>query len=88
MAPPSDEVTPHLVVGPTLTLDHSGQSACETLHSQRGGKAFIFSHGGRAVLSQLLYFAQVCFPFFLLGTCLTDKLELCSASLACIEKQG
>lgn len=56
------------------------------IHSE--GKAFIFSHGGRAVLSQLLYFAQVCFPFFLLGTCLTDKLELCSASLACIEKQG
>lgn len=36
MAPPSVEVTPHLVAGPTLTLDHSGQSACETLHSQRG----------------------------------------------------
>lgn len=62
MASPSDEVIPHLVVGPTLILEHSGQPVRPCISQQ--GKGLQFYRGGCAVLSQVLYFARVCFPFF------------------------
>lgn len=62
MAPPSDEVVPLLVVGPHSDSGPQ-RSACETLYSQRG-KGLHFPYGGCAVLSQVLYFAQVRFLFF------------------------
>lgn len=72
MAPPSDEIIPHLVVGPTLTLDHSGQPVRLCIHSE--GKAIIFTAVAVQFSVKCFILLGCVFHFFLLETCLTDKL--------------